>query len=89
MTAPSPKTATCPSESYRIPPTTFATMAAIPNADVWNSDCPVAWRSAGSRAAMVSTTATMTPAKPMPLNARVAMIASGTSDTAQAARHAA
>ena len=64
-------------------------MAASPKALVWKSDCPVAWRSAGRRAAMVRTTATMTPANPMPLSARVAMIATGSARTVQLARAAA
>ena len=64
-------------------------IAATPNAMVWKSDWPVAWRSAGSRVAMVRTTPTTMPANAIPVKRRVAMMIAGTSATAHVAKHAA
>ena len=63
--------------------------AANPKALVWKSDWPVPWSSLGRIAAIVRTTLMMTPAKPMPVRARVATMTSGTSMTIQLAMHAA
>ena len=88
-TAPSPNTAANPTVAYSSPPRMFAMIAAIPNAVVWNRAWPVACRSAGRRAAIVSTVPTTTPANATPVIARVAMIAPGLSSTVHDARHAA